>query len=83
MCYNYNKDVRPELDLSSRTLVKVGLHLVTLAKLDELKGQISIVGFLNLEWTDNKLNWKPDTFSITHIYIPAEKIWKPFLVSLN
>ena len=80
---NYNKDVRPELDLSSRTLVKVGLHLVTLAKLDELKGQISIVGFLNLEWTDSKLNWNPDTFSITHIYIPAEKIWKPFLLPGN
>jgi len=80
---NYNKDVRPELDLSSRTIVKVGLHLVTLAKLDELKGQISIVGFLNLEWIDNKLNWKPDTFNITHIYIPAEKIWKPFLLPGN
>ena len=53
---NYNKDIRPELDLGSRTMVKVGLYFVTLAKLDEIKGQISIVGFLNLEWTNNKLN---------------------------
>jgi hypothetical protein len=81
---NYNKDIRPELDLSSRTKVKVGLYLVTLAKLDEIKGQISIVGFLNLEWTDNKLNWEPDKYNnVTHTYIPADKIWKPFLLAGN
>ena len=81
---NYNKDIRPELDLGSRTMVKVGLYLVTLAKLDEIKGQISIVGFLNLEWTDNKLNWEPDKYNnVTHTYIPADKIWKPFLLAGN
>ena len=81
---NYNKDIRPELDLGSRTMVKVGLYLVTLAKLDEIKGQISIVGFLNLTWTDDKLNWEPDKYNnVTHTYIPADKIWKPFVLAAN
>jgi len=81
---NYNKDIRPELDLGSRTMVKVGLYLVTLAKLDDIKGQLSIVGFLNLEWTDNKLNWEPDKYNnVTHTYIPADKIWKPFVLAGN
>jgi hypothetical protein len=51
--------------------VKVGLYLVTLAKLDDIKGQLSIVGFLNLEWTDNKLNWEPDKYNnVTHTWEP-------------
>ena len=29
---NHSKDIRPELDLGSMTMVKVGLCLVTLAK---------------------------------------------------
>jgi hypothetical protein len=44
---NHSKDIRPELDLGSMTMVKVGLCLDTLAKLDEIKGLISIVGFLD------------------------------------
>jgi hypothetical protein len=81
---NYNKDIRPDLDLGSMTMVKVGLCLDTLAKLDEIKGLISIVGFLNLEWTDNKLNWEPDKYNnVTHTYIPADKIWRPFVLAGN
>jgi hypothetical protein len=81
---NHSKDIRPELDLGSMTMVKVGLCLDTLAKLDEIKGLISIVGFLNLEWTDNKLNWEPDKYNkVTHTYIPADKIWRPFVLAEN
>ncbi|CAC5386081.1 unnamed protein product [Mytilus coruscus] len=81
---NYNKDIRPENNMENPTKVHVGINLVTLADLDEVKGQLSIVGFLNISWTDNNLIWDPEDYGEAYsTWLSSSTIWKPRLITGN
>lgn len=81
---DYNKHIRPESNMENPTKVYVGINLVTLADLDEVKGQLSIVGFLNISWTDTNLIWKPWDYGDAYsTWLSSSSIWKPRLLSGN
>ena len=80
---NYNKNVRPKLDLSQPTTVTVRLFLKSISGLDEVNGILTTVVSLSLSWYDDTLKWDSWRYGgIWEFRINENSIWVPqFIIS--
>ncbi|XP_055359664.1 cholinergic receptor, nicotinic, beta 1 (muscle) like isoform X2 [Betta splendens] len=81
---SYNLKVRPSRYWEEKVTVRVGMTLSQLVSLNEKNGEMTTNVFMNLEWTDYRLSWKPEDYDdIKVLRIPPNKVWRPDIYLIN
>nr|4AQ5_B Chain B, ACETYLCHOLINE RECEPTOR BETA SUBUNIT [Torpedo marmorata]4AQ9_B Chain B, ACETYLCHOLINE RECEPTOR BETA SUBUNIT [Torpedo marmorata]4BOG_0 Chain 0, Acetylcholine receptor beta subunit [Torpedo marmorata]4BOG_B Chain B, Acetylcholine receptor beta subunit [Torpedo marmorata]4BOG_G Chain G, Acetylcholine receptor beta subunit [Torpedo marmorata]4BOG_L Chain L, Acetylcholine receptor beta subunit [Torpedo marmorata]4BOG_Q Chain Q, Acetylcholine receptor beta subunit [Torpedo marmorata]4BO len=81
---NYNPKVRPSQTVGDKVTVRVGLTLTSLLILNEKNEEMTTSVFLNLAWTDYRLQWDPAAYEgIKDLSIPSDDVWQPDIVLMN
>lgn len=80
----YNKNVRPVVNVNDSTAVSISLYLLTIVEFNEVSEKLSITGKLKLSWTDEYLTWDPLQYDgLNSISIPQNEVWKPDIALEN
>uniref|UniRef100_A0A8C8DKB7 Acetylcholine receptor subunit beta n=1 Tax=Oryzias sinensis TaxID=183150 RepID=A0A8C8DKB7_9TELE len=65
-------------------MVRVGMTLSQLVSLNEKNGEMTTNVYMNMEWSDYRLSWKPEEYdNIDVLRIPANKVWRPDIYLIN
>ena len=81
---DYDKLVRPAVDQSQPVHINVSFNLVAIQEFDEVSEKLSVVGVLNLVWTDERLKWNPADYNNSWtVNIPFTDVWAPQLILTN
>ncbi|CAB3410329.1 unnamed protein product [Caenorhabditis bovis] len=81
---DYNRSVRPVHNASDALKVYFGANLCRLIDVDEVNQVLTTSLWLEMQWRDKKLVWKPkDWGGVDSIYIPSDQIWVPDIVLYN
>nr|ABV45513.1 nicotinic acetylcholine receptor subunit alpha 3 [Bombyx mori] len=81
---NYNKLVRPVLNISDALTVRIKLKLSQLIDVN-LKNQIMTTNlWVEQTWYDYKLSWEPREYGgVEMLHVPSDHIWRPDIVLYN
>ncbi|CAG9764360.1 unnamed protein product [Ceutorhynchus assimilis] len=81
---NYNKLVRPVVNVSDALSVKIKLKLSQLIDVN-LKNQIMTTNvWVEQSWYDYKLKWNPTDYgNVDMLHVPSDNIWRPDIVLYN
>lgn len=81
---NYNKLVRPVVNVSDALSVKIKLKLSQLIDVN-LKNQIMTTNvWVEQSWYDYKLKWNPVEYGgVEMLHVPSDHIWRPDIVLYN
>lgn len=80
----YNKNVRPVVNVSDSTAVSISLYLLTIVEFNEVSEELTITGKLKLGWSDQYLTWDPLQYDgLDSISIPQDEVWKPDIALEN
>nr|WAP81826.1 acetylcholine receptor subunit alpha-like [Coccinella septempunctata] len=81
---NYNKLVRPVVNVSDALQVKIKLKLSQLIDVN-LKNQIMTTNlWVEQIWYDYKLQWDPKEYGgVEMLHVPSDHIWRPDIVLYN
>nr|BBE49556.1 nicotinic acetylcholine receptor alpha3 subunit [Nilaparvata lugens] len=81
---NYNKLVRPVVNVSDALTVKIKLKLSQLIDVN-LKNQIMTTNlWVEQSWYDYKLQWDPKEYGgVEMLHVPSDHIWRPDIVLYN
>ncbi|XP_050312459.1 acetylcholine receptor subunit alpha-like [Anthonomus grandis grandis] len=81
---NYNKLVRPVVNVSDALSVKIKLKLSQLIDVN-LKNQIMTTNvWVEQSWYDYKLQWNPTDYgNVEMLHVPSDNIWRPDIVLYN
>ncbi|NP_001267772.1 acetylcholine receptor subunit alpha-type acr-16-like precursor [Aplysia californica] len=80
----YDKNTRPVFNASDPVTIFLGITLTQIFDLDEKNQVLTTNVWLDQEWHDQKLIWKPEDFNgLNKIRIPCRHIWKPDIVLYN
>ncbi|XP_053326825.1 acetylcholine receptor subunit alpha-1-A [Spea bombifrons] len=80
----YNKVVRPVQKFKEPVVVTVGLQLIQLINVDEVRQIMTTNVRLKQQWVDVNLKWDPEDYGgIKKIRIPSSDIWRPDIVLYN
>ncbi|XP_035216257.1 acetylcholine receptor subunit beta-type acr-3-like [Stegodyphus dumicola] len=77
---DYDKTLSPAI-YSSVHYTYIGINVLRVRGLDEVKGELILEAPIVLAWTDERLTWESDT--VKSLRIPSEDIWVPSLNILN
>jgi hypothetical protein len=81
---SHNKNVRPADNQTEATMVNVSFSLVAIQGFDEVNGNFSVVGFLEVTWYDTRMTWDPLEYNNTYsISFSQDDVWKPTLTIIN
>lgn len=81
---SYNKNLRPVLNSTTQLKIKVLFSMVAIVDFNEIEETFTVTAFLKLSWLDEFLRWEPLIFgNLTHLSVPQEFIWKPFITLEN
>ncbi|KAL3877438.1 hypothetical protein ACJMK2_035144 [Sinanodonta woodiana] len=77
---NYNQRLLPVLNQSRSVQVNVSLNLVSITDFNEISGELVLIGYFSLAWTDEQLVWDTEQYGRkTSLVVPAEDVWRPKL----
>lgn len=81
---NYNKLVRPVINVSDALTVRIKLKLSQLIDVN-LKNQIMTTNlWVEQSWYDYKLKWEPKEYGgVEMLHVPSDHIWRPDIVLYN
>ncbi|KAF7266381.1 hypothetical protein GWI33_020280 [Rhynchophorus ferrugineus] len=81
---NYNKLVRPVVNVTDALSVKIKLKLSQLIDVN-LKNQIMTTNvWVEQSWYDYKLQWNPKEYGgVEMLHVPSDHIWRPDIVLYN
>ncbi|XP_017794848.1 PREDICTED: acetylcholine receptor subunit alpha-like isoform X1 [Habropoda laboriosa] len=81
---NYNKLVRPVVNVTEALTVKIKLKLSQLIDVN-LKNQIMTTNlWVEQSWYDYKLKWDPKEYGgVEMLHVPSDHIWRPDIVLYN
>ncbi|XP_019871585.1 acetylcholine receptor subunit alpha-like isoform X2 [Aethina tumida] len=81
---NYNKLVRPVINVTDALTVKIKLKLSQLIDVN-LKNQIMTTNlWVEQSWYDYKLKWDPKEYGgVEMLHVPSDHIWRPDIVLYN
>ncbi|XP_078527096.1 acetylcholine receptor subunit beta [Lissotriton helveticus] len=81
---DYNVYVRPVQAASDKVLVRIGMTLSHLISLNEKNEELTTKVYLNLNWRDYRLSWKPSLYDdMETLRVPSDKVWLPDIVLMN
>ncbi|ETN81005.1 Cation transporter family protein [Necator americanus] len=84
--HNYDPYERPVANASEPLVVSVKIYLQQILDVDEKNQVITLVAWVEYQWTDYKLKWEPSEYGgIKDIRVPgnANAIWKPDVLLYN
>uniref|UniRef100_A0A1I7XM46 Cation transporter family protein n=1 Tax=Heterorhabditis bacteriophora TaxID=37862 RepID=A0A1I7XM46_HETBA len=84
--HNYDSYERPVANASEPLVVSVKIYLQQILDVDEKNQVITLVAWIEYQWTDYKLKWDPTEYGgVKDIRIPgnANAIWKPDVLLYN
>ncbi|KAK6033066.1 Neurotransmitter-gated ion-channel ligand binding domain protein, partial [Ostertagia ostertagi] len=84
--HNYDPYERPVANASEPLVVSVKIYLQQILDVDEKNQVITLVAWIEYQWTDYKLKWQPSEYGgIKDIRVPgnANAIWKPDVLLYN
>jgi hypothetical protein len=78
---NYNKDIIP----STQTIqVELIFFPTSLVSFDEIKQTLSLMGVINMKWTDQVISWTPASYgNKEYIMLSKKNIWTPPFTLIN
>ncbi|XP_043660288.1 acetylcholine receptor subunit alpha-like isoform X2 [Drosophila teissieri] len=81
---NYNKLVRPVVNVTDALTVRIKLKLSQLIDVN-LKNQIMTTNlWVEQSWYDYKLKWEPKEYGgVEMLHVPSDHIWRPDIVLYN
>ncbi|KFW04528.1 hypothetical protein N327_06331, partial [Fulmarus glacialis] len=80
----YNKLIRPAVNSSQLVSIELQVSLAQLISVNEREQIMTTNVWLNQEWIDYRLAWKPSDYEgINKLRIPAKHIWLPDIVLYN
>ncbi|KFZ60678.1 hypothetical protein N321_07882, partial [Antrostomus carolinensis] len=80
----YNKLIRPAVNSSQLVSIELHVSLAQLISVNEREQIMTTNVWLNQEWIDYRLAWKPSDYDgINKLRIPAKHIWLPDVVLYN
>merc|ERR1711936_168451 len=81
---NYNKLVRPVVNVTDAVTVKLKLKLSQLIDVN-LRNQIMTTNlWVEQFWFDYKMRWDPDEYGgVDMLHVPSDHIWRPDIVLYN
>ncbi|XP_065218453.1 acetylcholine receptor subunit alpha-like [Planococcus citri] len=81
---NYNKLVRPVINVTDALTVRIKLKLSQLIDVN-LKNQIMTTNlWVEQSWYDYKLTWDPKEYGgVEGLHVPSDHIWRPDIVLYN
>ncbi|XP_021953551.1 acetylcholine receptor subunit beta-like 2 [Folsomia candida] len=81
---NYNRLIRPVINLADTLEVRVGLRLSQLIGVN-LKNQVMTTNlWVEQVWIDQRLTWDPEEYGgVEELHVPSENIWLPDIVLFN
>ncbi|XP_067641742.1 acetylcholine receptor subunit alpha-like isoform X1 [Eurosta solidaginis] len=81
---NYNKLVRPVVNVTDAVTVRIKLKLSQLIDVN-LKNQIMTTNlWVEQTWYDYKLQWEPKEYGgVEMLHVPSDHIWRPDIVLYN
>ena len=79
----YNKQVRPIKEASDYLIVTLDLVLLQLINVYEKEQIMKTIVWINLKWTDYRLNWTRNESKIESIRVSYERVWSPDIVLFN
>ncbi|NXR40558.1 ACHB4 protein, partial [Zosterops hypoxanthus] len=80
----YNKLIRPAVNSSQLVSIELQVSLAQLISVNEREQIMTTNVWLNQEWIDYRLSWKPSDYEgIDKLRIPAKHIWLPDIVLYN
>ncbi|XP_005178988.1 acetylcholine receptor subunit alpha-like [Musca domestica] len=81
---NYNKLVRPVVNVTDALTVRIKLKLSQLIDVN-LKNQIMTTNlWVEQSWYDYKLQWEPKEYGgVEMLHVPSDHIWRPDIVLYN
>ncbi|KAK3101414.1 hypothetical protein FSP39_003378 [Pinctada imbricata] len=80
----YNKNVRPIVDTATPFTIKCNFQLIAIKELDEVNGELSVVGFFEVYWADHRMTWNPVDYNHTYtLDVPENEIWAPEIILAN
>lgn len=81
---NYNKLVRPVVNVTDALTVRIKLKLSQLIDVN-LKNQIMTTNlWVEQTWYDYKLQWEPKEYGgVEMLHVPSDHIWRPDIVLYN
>ncbi|KAK3589952.1 hypothetical protein CHS0354_034974 [Potamilus streckersoni] len=81
---NISQDVYPRSNISAPLKVQIQFSLTSLNDLDEVKGELQVVGYLTVTWNDARFTWNPMMYGgIGTTVFPRTKVWAPPLILSN
>ncbi|RUS86578.1 hypothetical protein EGW08_005659 [Elysia chlorotica] len=79
----YNPRIIPTLDQGSIINVSVEFSLISILALDDKRQELITNGFLGLEWEDEIVQWDPQEYGLTVMYVYPKDVWRPRLILWN
>ena len=73
----------PPYDDDDEVYLSIKFEMKSILEIDEVQGALATVGSLIVNWRDHRLAWDPMIHRLINIYVPQEKVWKPYLVLEN
>ena len=64
-------------------LVSVNLRFFKLLDLDESSATMSVLVWLRMSWTDERLTWDPNSNNVTKLWMDPTTVWTPDAVTYN
>lgn len=79
---SYNAGIRPCLDCETPLYINMAFNLAALNKIDEIEGELITVGYVNITWTDERLQWDVYSTGVTSIMLSPKQV-RRFIISFN
>lgn len=80
----YNRYRKPVKIYNRKVQVGLGLHILSLPKLDIRSQTLHTAIWLRVDWTDEYLRWNSGDFSgINFLRLPADKVWIPAVCNMH
>ncbi|XP_033739824.1 acetylcholine receptor subunit beta-type lev-1-like [Pecten maximus] len=74
----YKASVQPGSDYTSQLGVNVSFMFSSLQSFVEVTGELSIVGYFEIYWIDERLSWDPSNYdNLTYTTMLQQEIWTP------
>ncbi|XP_060573539.1 acetylcholine receptor subunit alpha-like [Ruditapes philippinarum] len=80
----YNKNVRPVENQTNAVHVNATFVLVTIQDLDEIRGILSVMGIMSMQWYDASMVWDPLAYGdVEYVMTSYKEVWVPELILIN
>ena len=81
---SHDGDIQPRVDQNEQIKVKIIFYLTMLQDLNEREQKFTMLGYFNVSWWDEYLQWNVDDYNgIPSVHLRVDKVWQPGIALVN